>query len=157
MGKGQSVLRGRPLALEQQGAQFAERGWRAAPVQPFEHVGGGGQPVVFGVRKPQPVAQPLRVLGDFNAERGEAQQRVGRGRPRGLDRDQTLEAAGVRRAGDQRPEQSRLAALSDDVAGARRLEQLHQFRAHALARELARPSRSWMAARRPAASSGPAP
>ena len=74
-------------------------------------------------------------LLDHHAQRSEAQQRVGRGVRRRLDRREAGEARRIGLAGDQRLKQPRLANRGEHLRRARRDDKLHQLGAHPLARQ----------------------
>ena len=112
-----------------------ERRGRRDPVQADQRRGGGSQPVGFGVGEPQPVAQPLRVFRDRDAKRGQTQESVGARAALGLDRDEAAETSRIADAAEDRLEKAALAHRLHDLARARRDEELHEFGAHALARE----------------------
>ena len=115
-------------------------------MQADERRSGGPDPLMFGVGQTQTVAQPLRVLRDRGAKRGEPQDRVGPTTAIRLDRDQTAEASRVGEAAEDRLEKTAFPHRLDDLAGARGRDELYEFGAHPLpgqAREaFARPDRS---------------
>ena len=96
----------------------------------------------FGVGETQPVAQPLRVFRDRDAERGQTQESVAAQPTRGFDRDEAAEAPWIADAAEDRLEKAALAHRLHDLARARRGEEL-QSSARTRSRESrASPSRA---------------
>ena len=76
------VARGLASGVEQERPQGVERRRRRDPVQADKRRGGGPQPVGFGVGETQPVAQPLRILRDRDAESAPSRRRASAPAPR---------------------------------------------------------------------------
>ena len=135
MEQGERVERALAAALEQQSPQRAEARRRLAVVEIGETAGDDRQPLGLGVGEAQPFAQPLGVFLDQHAQRGEAQQRVGRRVARRLDRRKADETGRIGLAGQQRQQQPGFANHGEHVGGARRDDELQQLGAHPFARQ----------------------
>ena len=91
---------------------------------------------MLGVGEPQPLPQPLGILGDAHAERAEPPHRVGLHAGRRLDLGHVLEAREIGHAAEHRHQQAGLRHHRERRRRVPRQQQLEQLHAHALARQL---------------------
>ena len=109
------------------------------------------EPLGFGVGKPQPLRQPLRILRDPDAERAEAADRVGLDAERRFDLHHVLEA-GEERARRRAPvPRSPLSAITASVGVARAATNSFSNSMRTRSRDsVSRPARALMQACKPA-------
>ena len=94
---------------------------------------------MLGIEEAQPVAQPVGILDDEEAERAEAAYRVGRKRRRRFDLDHVGEARELRHPAEQQFHEARFRHHRQRRHRIGGHQQLDEFAAHPLARQRPQP------------------